>query len=128
VARADFITIHCPKTPETVGMFDAARIAKMKRTAFLVNTARGGIVDEKALYDALKNNRIAGAALDVFVEEPTPNDNPLLKLPNFIAAPHVAGVTKEAVDRMAIVAVQNVLSVLDGKPTKDNVINKEVLG
>ncbi|HEV2189016.1 MAG TPA: hydroxyacid dehydrogenase [Stellaceae bacterium] len=128
VARADFITIHCPKTPETVGMFDAPRIAKMKRTAFLVNTARGGIVDEKALYDALKNNRIAGAALDVFVEEPTPNDNPLLTLPNFIAAPHVAGVTREAVDRMGVVAVQNILSVFDGKPIKDNVINKEVLG
>jgi D-3-phosphoglycerate dehydrogenase len=128
VARADFITIHCPKTPETVGMFDAARIGRMKRTAFLVNTARGGIVDEKALHDALKNNRIAGAALDVFVEEPTPKDNPLLSLPNFIAAPHVAGVTKEAVDRMGIVAVQNVISVLDGKTTRDNVVNKEVLG
>ena len=128
IARADFITIHCPKPPETVGMFNAARLAKMKRTAFLVNTARGGIVDEPALYEALKNNRIAGAALDVFVEEPTPNDNPLLTLPNFIAAPHVAGVTKEAVDRMAVVAVQNIISVIDGKPIKDNVINKEVLG
>ena len=127
VARADFITIHCPKTPETVGLFNAARLAKMKRTAFLVNTARGGIVDEKALYDALKAGRIAGAALDVFVEEPTPQDNPLLSLPNFIAAPHVAGVTKEAVDRMAIVAVQNILSVLDGKPNRENVVNKEVL-
>jgi D-3-phosphoglycerate dehydrogenase len=128
VARADFITIHCPKTPETIGLFNAARIAKMKRTAFLVNTARGGIVDEKALYDALKERRIAGAALDVFVEEPTPQNNPLLTLTNFIAAPHVAGVTREAVDRMGLVAVQNILSVLDGKPTKDNVINKEVLG
>jgi len=128
VARADFITIHCPKTPETVGMFNAARLTKMKPTAFLVNTARGGIVDEAALYDALKNNRIAGAALDVFVEEPTPQHNPLLTLPNFIAAPHVAGVTREAVDRMGVVAVQNILSVFDGKPTKDNVINKEVLG
>ncbi len=128
VARADFITIHCPKTPETVGLFNAARIGKMKPTAFLVNTARGGIVDEKALYDALKANKIAGAALDVFVEEPTPKDNPLLTLPNFIAAPHVAGVTKEAVDRMAIVAVQNIISVIDGKPIKDNVINREVLG
>jgi D-3-phosphoglycerate dehydrogenase len=127
VARADFITIHCPKTPETVGLFDAARIGKMKRTAYLVNTARGGIVDEKALYDALKAGRIAGAALDVFVQEPTPQDNPLLTLPNFIAAPHVAGVTKEAVDRMAIVAVQNVLSVIDGAPNRENVINKEVL-
>lgn len=128
VAKADFITIHCPKTPETVGLFDAARLSKMKRTAFLVNTARGGIIDEPALYDALKNNRIAGAALDVFVEEPTPPDNPLLTLPNFIAAPHVAGVTKEAVDRMAVVAVQNIISVIDGKPIKDNVINREVLG
>ena len=128
VARADFITIHCPKTPETTGMFNAARIGKMKRTAFLVNTARGGIVDEVALYDALKNKRIAGAALDVFVEEPTPQDNPHLTLDNFIAAPHVAGVTKEAVDRMAIVAVQNILSVLDGKPNRENVINREVLG
>jgi len=128
VARADFITIHCPKTPETVGMFNAARLARMKPTAFLVNTARGGIVDEPALYEALKNNRIAGAALDVFVEEPTPKDNPLLALPNFIAAPHVAGVTREAVDRMGIVAVENILSVLDGAPNKENVVNKEVLG
>ncbi len=127
VARADFITIHCPKTPETVGLFNAARLARMKRTAFLVNTARGGIVDEKALYDALSQNRIAGAALDVFVEEPTPQDNPLLKLSNFIAAPHVAGVTKEAVDRMAMVTVQNLLSVIDGKPNRENVVNKEVL-
>jgi D-3-phosphoglycerate dehydrogenase len=128
VARADFITIHCPKTPETVGLFDAARLARMKRTAFLVNTARGGIIDEKALYDALSSNRIAGAALDVFEQEPTPTDNPLLSLGNFIAAPHVAGVTREAVDRMAITTVENLLSVLDGRPNRDNVVNREVLG
>ncbi|HTT81745.1 MAG TPA: hydroxyacid dehydrogenase [Stellaceae bacterium] len=128
VARADFITIHCPKTPETTGLFNAARLAKMKRTAFLVNTARGGIVDEKALYDALAGNRIAGAALDVFEQEPTPPDNPLLTLQNFIAAPHVAGVTREAVERMAVVAVENILSVIDGKPNRENVVNKEVLG
>jgi D-3-phosphoglycerate dehydrogenase len=127
VARADFITVHCPKTPETVGLFDAARLAHMKRSAYIVNTARGGIIDEKALYDALKANRIAGAALDVFVEEPTPQDNPLLTLPNFIAAPHVAGVTREAVDRMGVAAVENILSVLDGKPNRENVINREVL-
>jgi D-3-phosphoglycerate dehydrogenase / 2-oxoglutarate reductase len=127
VARADFITIHCPKTPETVGLFDAARLAQMKPTGFIVNTARGGIIDEAALYEALKTNRIAGAALDVFVEEPTPPDNPLLTLKNFIAAPHVAGVTREAVDRMGMAAVQNILSVLDGKPIRDNVVNPEVL-
>jgi D-3-phosphoglycerate dehydrogenase / 2-oxoglutarate reductase len=127
VARADFITIHCPKTPETIGLFDAARLARMKRSAFLVNTARGGIIDERALYDALSRNQIAGAALDVFDQEPTPTDNPLLKLKNFIAAPHVAGVTREAVDRMGVAAVENILSVLDGKPIRDNVVNKEVL-
>jgi D-3-phosphoglycerate dehydrogenase / 2-oxoglutarate reductase len=128
VARADFITIHCPKTAETIAMFDAARIARMKRSVFLVNTARGGIVDEGALYEALKANRIAGAALDVFEEEPTPTENPLLSLQNFIAAPHVAGVTRESLDRMAVTTVQNLFSVLDGKPNRDNVVNKEVFG
>jgi phosphoglycerate dehydrogenase-like enzyme len=67
----------------------------MKRTGFIVNTARGGMIDEKAAYDALKANQIAGAALDVFDQEPTPRDNPLPTLPNFIAGPHVAGVTPE---------------------------------
>jgi D-3-phosphoglycerate dehydrogenase len=127
VARADFINIHCPKTPETTGLFDAARIGRMKKTAFIVNTARGGIIDEKALYDALSKKQIAGAALDVFAQEPTPTDNPLLKLDNFICAPHMAGVTREAVDRMAMVTVQNLLSVIDGRPNRENVVNKEVL-
>ena len=76
LARADFVTIHCPKTPETIGLFNAARLARMKPTAYLVNTARGGIVDEKALHDVLAGRRIAGAALDVFDQEPTPADNP----------------------------------------------------
>src|SRR5918911_2438362 len=125
VSRADFITIHCPKTPETTGLFNAARLAKMKRTAFLVNTARGGIVDEAALYDALKANRIAGAALDVFDQEPTPTDNPLLTLPNFIAAPHVAGVTREAVDPMAGVAGEKMFSVFDGQPIPGKIVKPE---
>ena len=128
LARADFVTIHCPKTPETIGLFNAARLARMKPTAYLVNTARGGIIDETALHDALVGRKIAGAALDVFDQEPTPTDNPLLKLDNFICAPHMAGVTGEAVERMAIVTVQNMFSVLDGKPNRENVVNKEVLG
>ncbi len=100
----------------------------MKRTAFIVNTARGGIIDERALYDALKANRIAGAALDVFVEEPTPQDNPLLTLPNFIAAPHVAGVTREAVDRMGVAAVAEHPERARRQADRDNVVNQEVLG
>jgi D-3-phosphoglycerate dehydrogenase / 2-oxoglutarate reductase len=127
VARADFVTIHCPKNKETIGMFDAARLARLKRTAYLVNTARGGIIAETALYDALAEGRLGGAGLDVFEREPVALDHPLLKLPNVITAPHVAGVSRESVDRMAIATVRNLLSVLDGKPNRENVINKEVL-
>jgi D-3-phosphoglycerate dehydrogenase / 2-oxoglutarate reductase len=124
---ADFVCIHCPKNPETVGMFGAARFARMKPGAFIVNTARGGIIDEAALHGALTSGHIAGAGLDVFAAEPTPQDNPLLKLPNVIAAPHMAGVTIEAVAAVAVATAQNILSVLDGAPRRENVINPEVL-
>jgi D-3-phosphoglycerate dehydrogenase len=127
LGKADFVSIHCPKTPETVGMFNKDRIGRMKETAYLVNTARGGIVDEADLYEALVANKIAGAGLDVFVEEPINLDNPLLKLDNVITSPHMAGVTREALERMGINAVKNILSVFDGKPNAENVINKEVL-
>jgi D-3-phosphoglycerate dehydrogenase / 2-oxoglutarate reductase len=126
--EADFVSIHCPKNPETVGLFNAARIGRMKKGAFIVNTARGGIIDEPALHAALTSGHIAGAGLDVFEAEPTPVNNTLLTLPNVIAAPHMAGVTVEAVAGMALVTAQNILSVLDGNPTRDNVINKDVLG
>jgi D-3-phosphoglycerate dehydrogenase len=128
LSRADFVTIHCPKTPETTGMLNAARLAKMKPTAFLVNTARGGIIDEAALHAALTKGALSGAGLDVFEREPPAPDNPLLDLPNVLTAPHMAGVTRESLDRMAISVAQNLLSVLDGKPNVDNIINKEVLG
>jgi D-3-phosphoglycerate dehydrogenase / 2-oxoglutarate reductase len=126
--RADFVSIHCPKTPETVGMFNAARLARMKASAYLVNTARGGIIDEPALHAALTGRKLAGAGLDVFAEEPTPADNPLLKLANVISAPHMAGVTRESLDRMGLQTAKNILSVFDGTPIRENVINKEVLG
>src|SRR3954463_10938120 len=126
--RADFVSIHCPKNPETVGMFSAARIKLMKPTAYLVNTARGGIIDEKALHQALVAKKLAGAGLDVFEQEPPPSDNPLLALHNVITAPHVAGVTREAVDRMSEQTARNILSALDGTPIRANVINPDVLG
>jgi D-3-phosphoglycerate dehydrogenase / 2-oxoglutarate reductase len=126
--RADFVSIHCPKTPETVGMFNAARLKRMKPTAYLINTARGGIVEEKALYEALVSGKIAGAGLDVFEQEPPPSGHSLFELPNVIMAPHVAGVTREAVDRMSVQTARNILSALDGEPIRQNVINQDVLG
>ncbi len=126
--RADFVTIHCPKNPETVGMFNADRLKLMKPKAYLINTARGGIVVEADLYAALTSGRLAGAGLDVFEQEPPPAGQALLKLPNVITAPHVAGVTVEAVDRMSEQTARNILSVLDGDPLRQNVINQDVLG
>jgi D-3-phosphoglycerate dehydrogenase len=126
--NADFVSVHCPKTPETVGMFNAARLKRMKPTAYLINTARGGIVDEKALYDALSSGKLAGAGLDVFEQEPPPAGHSLFELPNVIIAPHVAGVTWEAVDRMSVQTARNILSALDGEPIRQNVINQDVLG
>src|ERR1700759_2110212 len=126
--RADFVSIHCPKTPETVGMFNAARLRRMKATAYLINTARGGIVEEAALYDALVSGKLAGAGLDVFEQEPPPSGHSLFDLPNVIIAPHVAGVTREAVDRMSEQTARNILSALDGEPIRQNVINQDVLG
>lgn len=126
--RADFVSIHCPKTPETIGLFNAARLKLMKPAAYLINTARGGIVVEAALYDALKSGKLAGAGLDVFEQEPPPLGHSLFELPNVIIAPHVAGVTHEAVERMSEQTARNILSVLDGDPIRQNVINQDALG
>ncbi|MDR0549505.1 MAG: hydroxyacid dehydrogenase [Deltaproteobacteria bacterium] len=92
---ADYVSLHLPKTPETVNLVNEAVIAKLKKGAILLNCARGGLVDEKALYQALKSGHLAGAALDVFATEP-PADNPLLTLDNFVATPHVGASTLEA--------------------------------
>jgi len=125
--RADFVTIHCPKTPETARMFDAARLARMKPSARLINTARGGLVDEAALYAALAADKLAGAGIDVFDREPPLTDNPLFTLPNVIVAPHMAGNSRESLDRAALTVTRNLLSVLDGAPNREYVVNPEAL-
>ena len=125
--RADFLTVHCPKTAETTGLIGARQLALMKPTAYVINTARGGLVDEAALAAALAQKKIAGAGLDVLLEEPPPVDHPLFKLNNVMLAPHMAGVTREAFDRMAEQAALNVLSVFDGKTIAENVVNREVV-
>ncbi|MDH3286324.1 MAG: hydroxyacid dehydrogenase [Betaproteobacteria bacterium] len=127
LGRADFVTLHCPKTPETAGMFDAARLARMKPGARLINTARGGLVDEAALYAALAAGKLAGAGIDVFSPEPPLSDNPLFTMPNVIAAPHMAGNSRESLDRKSLTVTRNLLSVLDGKPNREYVVNPESL-
>ncbi len=125
--QIDFLSVNCPKDDDTTGMIGTAELVSMKPTAFVINTARGGIVDETALYNALKSHTIAGAGIDPFVIEPAPASTPLFELENIIVSPHSAGVTEESVYRMGCVAAQNVVDCFAGKLNPDNVINKEVL-
>ena len=126
--HADFVTLHCPKTPETTDMFNAARLARMKPSARLINTARGGIVDEVALHATLVAGKLAGAGVDTFDREPPLTDNPLFTLKNVIVSAHMAGNSRESLDRAAVTTVRNLLSVLDGAPIRENVVNPEALG
>jgi len=127
LASMDVITLHCPLTEETRDMIGERELDAMKPSAYLVNCARGGVIDERALYVALKNKDIAGAGLDVFVSEPLPAGEPLLALDNLITSPHVAGVTLEASIRMATGAARNVLAAFDGTLDPAVVVNAEVL-
>ncbi|MGI0020692.1 MAG: hydroxyacid dehydrogenase [Nitrososphaera sp.] len=110
---SDFITCHVPSTPETKHMFNADRFARMKPTAYLVNTSRGEIIDENALYEALKANRLAGAALDVFEVEP-PTNKLLVGLQNVICTPHIGAQTREAQELASIVIAEKVIQMLRG--------------
>ncbi|MDR1231864.1 MAG: phosphoglycerate dehydrogenase [Spirochaetaceae bacterium] len=111
LAHSDFITVHLPLTSETRGIIAEAAFRKMKNTAILVNTARGGIVDEHALYEALKTGAIFAAALDATIDEP-PSDSPLSTLPNCILTPHVGAATIEATHNMGMMAAENLLEAL----------------
>ena len=114
--RADFVSVHTPLTPETRHLIDARVLERMKPTALLVNTARGGVVDQGALREALMAGTIAGAALDVTDPEPLPADDPLLDAPNLLVVPHVGSATVRTRAKMAAMAVDNLLAALDGRP------------
>jgi len=113
--RSDVVTLHVPSTPETVNMVNQKTLSMMKPTAYLINCARGGIVNEGDLYDALQNRKIACAAMDVFHKEPPELDNKLFKLDNFIASPHNAGLTNEASTGMALSCARAIDDVLSGR-------------
>jgi (S)-sulfolactate dehydrogenase len=113
LAEADVVSLHVPLTADTRHLIDASRIAGMKRDAILINTARGGVVDERALAEALRANRIAGAALDVFEHEPLGAESPLADCPHLLLTPHIAGVTRESNTRVSTLIAARVAEVLD---------------
>lgn len=126
--RADIISLHCPLTPDTKGMINTQTISQMKEGVYIINTARGGIVNEDDLFQALKNGRIGGAALDVFEVEPPAEDHPLFQFDNVIFTTHVAGASDNSLKNMGVDSVKNVLAVLKGElPDSESLVNKEVL-
>ena len=116
LATADFVSVHVALTPETRGLLDARALGAMKPGAILVNTARGGIVDESALAAALRDGRLAAAGLDVFAHEPLERTSPLLGLANVVLSPHIGSASRATRTRMAELAVDNLLAALDGRP------------
>jgi glycerate dehydrogenase len=120
-AEADVVTLHCPLTAENAGFVDEALLGRMKKTAYLINTARGALVNERDLAAALAQGTIAGAALDVVSTEPIAPDNPLLQAPNITITPHIAWAAIEARRRLMRIAAQNIAAFLSGKPI--NVVN-----
>ena len=126
LAQSDFVSVHCPRTAETLGMISERAFGRMKKGAMLVTTARGGIVDEAALYAALASGRLGGAGVDVWDREPPPLDHPLLTLDNVIATFHTAGVTVEARRNMAAQAAEQIVGLLKGgRPPR--LVNPEAL-
>ncbi len=124
--RADFVTLNVPLLKDTYHLFDEKKLKSMKKTAILINNARGPVVDEKALFKALKEGWIAGAGLDVFEQEPTPASNPLLGLDNVIVVPHISSASYETRSRMATMVAENLIAFFEGK-IPPNLVNTEVV-
>jgi phosphoglycerate dehydrogenase-like enzyme len=123
--KCDVVSLHLPLTPDTAGLIDAKAIASMKRGAVLVNTSRGGVVDETALAEALQSGQLAAAGLDVFAEEPVSKDNPLLQLDNVLVMPHVSWFTADTMNRYLLAAVKNCRRLHDGKRPNSVVNNPQ---
>ena len=120
--RSDVVTFHTPLTPDTEGMLNAETLKLMKKTAFVINTSRGPVIDSQALADALNSDQLAGAGLDVLDVEPPPADHPLLTAKNCYVTPHISWATRSARARLMQTAVDNVAGFIQGQPL--NVVNK----
>jgi glyoxylate reductase len=123
--ESDFVSVHVPLTKATHHLIDADKLKPMKETAYIINNSRGPVIDEKALYEALKEGRIAGAALDVFEQEPTPRDNSLLELENVVATPHISSASYATRSKMAEMVAENLVAFFEGRKPP-NLVNKEV--
>jgi glyoxylate reductase len=121
LARADFVSLHTALNEQTRGLIDASALARMKRGAILINTSRGGVVDQLALADALRSGHLFGAGLDVTDPEPMRASDPLLELPNCLVVPHIASASERTRDRMAQKAARNLIAGLRGAPLPDPV-------
>jgi D-3-phosphoglycerate dehydrogenase len=115
LAGSDFVSLHCPLTPATRHMMNAASFAQMRPGSFLINTARGGLVDERALAAALRDGPLAGAALDTFEQEPPLPDSPLWGLKNLVATPHSGASTRAGIDRVGLIVLRTALDVIEGR-------------
>ena len=124
--EADFVSVHVPLLKSTYHLINEERLKLMKKTAYLINNSRGPVVDEKALYKALKEGWIAGAGLDVFEQEPTPVDNPLLTLDNVVVAPHISSASYETRSRMAEMVAENLVAFFEGRKPP-NLVNPDVM-
>lgn len=128
LAQSDIISLHCPLTAETRNLLDARRLALLPQGAVVVNTARGGLIDEPALLDAVRSGHLSGAALDSFVAEPPSADHPFFGEPRILLSPHVAGVTAEAGARVARAAVEGALDIIEGRPVPpERIANRHLL-
>lgn len=127
LSEIDYLTIHVPLSEETENLIGADELAQLKSTAIVVNCARGGIINEDALYETLKAEKIFGAGIDVFAIEPTPGDHPLFTLDNVLVNPHAAASAMECLERMGVQAAQNILDQFDDKLDPDMVVNRDIL-
>lgn len=128
LAQSDILSLHCPLNDETRGILNAEAIARMPKGAVVINTARGGLIDEAALVDAIRSGHLSGAGLDTFAVEPPPADHPFFAEPSIVLTPHIGGVTREAGARVGVDAVRGIFQILDGQPVApERIINRKLL-